>query len=162
MNRGYVQAPEGIYFNGDFTITAWVILRNVTEWARILDFGNGEGSDNIHLAFCRGTNSTVEILVNSNNKSLRTFTYEQLILNTWYFVSAVVQDNTAKIYYNGILKATGDIKIPKSVTRLNNYIGKSNWKNDQNADGKVDELKIFNRALNEREILNEMNENLSL
>ena len=163
LNRGYVQAPEGIYFHGDFTITAWVVLRSVSQWARILDFGNGTTSDNILLIFCRDQSSIVEVSVYSRNvQDISTFTNESLILNKWNFVSAVVKDKTAKIYYNGTLKASGGIMIPRNVTRVKNYIGKSNWVSNQNADGKVDELKFFNRALNETEILNEMNENLGL
>ena len=38
LNNGYVKAPDGIYFNGDFTITVWVMPRKFTNGSRLLDF----------------------------------------------------------------------------------------------------------------------------
>ena len=39
FNKGYLQVPEGVYFSGDFTFTAWVYLKSYQPWSRIFDFG---------------------------------------------------------------------------------------------------------------------------
>ena len=54
LNVGYITAPPGVYFGGDLTITAWILLRSVTSWARILDFGNGPKKNNIILSYSNG------------------------------------------------------------------------------------------------------------
>ena len=42
------------------------------------------------------------------------------------------------------------------IMRYSNFIGRSNWNSDQDADAYFDDLKFFNRALGEQEILFEM------
>jgi hypothetical protein len=46
LNKGYLQVPAGVYFSGDFTLTAWIYLKSYQSYSRIFDFGNGEGKDN--------------------------------------------------------------------------------------------------------------------
>ena len=48
----------------------------------------------------------------------------------------------------------------KNITRTSNYIGRSNWMVDQDANADYDDLKIFDRSLNQQEILFEKNNNL--
>ena len=46
----------------------------------------------------------------------------------------------------------------RKVVRTNNFIGWNNWLNtDQQYHGLIDELKIFDRALDQTEIATEMN-----
>jgi hypothetical protein len=47
FNKGYLQVPEGVYFSGDFTVTAWIYLKSYQSYSRIFDFGNGRISDNV-------------------------------------------------------------------------------------------------------------------
>ena len=51
FNNGYLQAPSGIYFYGDFTITAWVKARVMASASRVLDFGSCGGCDNVFMAY---------------------------------------------------------------------------------------------------------------
>jgi hypothetical protein len=50
LNFGYYEAPVGVYFKGDHTVSVWVKLLTISSYARIIDFGNGIASDNIVLA----------------------------------------------------------------------------------------------------------------
>ena len=48
FNQGYLQAPPGNYFlSGNFTVTAWIYLKSIQSWSRIIDFGDGEKNDNV-------------------------------------------------------------------------------------------------------------------
>ena len=50
LNHGYLNAPPGIYFKGgDFTLTAWIYIRDYNDWLKLFDFGNGSPNDNIGL-----------------------------------------------------------------------------------------------------------------
>jgi hypothetical protein len=42
--------------------------------------------------------------------------------------------------------------VPPNVTRTNNFVGRSNWVSNEYYDGAVDELRVYNRALNAAEI----------
>jgi hypothetical protein len=50
FNQGYLQAPSGVYFSGDFTVTAWIYLKSYKSSSRLIDFGNGVANNNILVA----------------------------------------------------------------------------------------------------------------
>ena len=47
LDSGYVTAPPGVYFNGDFSVSVWIKAVNLANWQRVFDFGNGPASDNV-------------------------------------------------------------------------------------------------------------------
>ncbi len=47
LNNGYVQIPDGVYFNGDFTVTLWIKVLAHRYCSRIIDFGGSLKKDNI-------------------------------------------------------------------------------------------------------------------
>ena len=69
-----------------------------------------------------------------------------------------MNNKTLKLYLNGTFIQSAEIKGPvlQNVTRKINYIGKSNWPSFANANGTIDDLKIFKRALMDTDILREM------
>ena len=52
--NAYAQAPSGIYFNGPFTITAWIKINKFTANAKLIDFGNGQANNNIVISVSAG------------------------------------------------------------------------------------------------------------
>ena len=61
------------------------------------------------------------------------------------FLCVVLQDTTAKIYYNGTLKHNGTSYIPKNITQKTNYVGKTIYYNSSpEISAIIDGLKIFN------------------
>jgi hypothetical protein len=152
FNRGYLQVPAGVYFSGDFTVTAWIYLKSYQYYSRIIDFGIENNDYNIVIAVSSNTSiiyGKVYYLTNIQKSP-------QIInLNQWYFISFVLSGTTGYIYVNGDQKATGTLLVPNNITRKNNYIGKSNYFNQANADAIYDEIKIFKGALSSNDILNE-------
>lgn len=53
--NGYVQVTNAVWFNGNFTIEAWVYVRNFNNFSRLLEFANGPNSGNVILALSFGT-----------------------------------------------------------------------------------------------------------
>ena len=41
FSSGYLRAPQGVYFSGDFTIVASVFFKTYENFGRVIDFGNG-------------------------------------------------------------------------------------------------------------------------
>jgi len=154
FNKGYLQVPNGVYFSGDFTVTAWIYLKSYQYWSRIIDFGNGPESDNVILAMHEATSQISELtLIDSSYSQIKSLSI--INLNEWYFISYVLSGTTGYIYVNGSQVATGTLNLPKNISRTRNYIGKSNWDTDFNADAIYDEFKIYKGALSSSDIMNE-------
>ena len=58
-----MNVPQGIYFSGAFTIITWINIQKSVQYQRIIDFGNGVGSDEIILCFGLTTNNIISNIV---------------------------------------------------------------------------------------------------
>jgi len=151
----YVTAPAGVYFTGDFTIECWVYPKSFPNWARVIDFGNGAGSDNVLLAYTYGTSGAPGFYVEGSQFEAS----QTLPLNQWSHIAATLNGTIATIYINGVAAGTATFPAPVNIVRNNCYIGKSNW-GDPNADAIFDELRIWNTALTQAQIQASMNTEL--
>jgi len=71
----------------------------------------------------------------------------------WVLVTLVVQGTTMKIYKNNSLATSGtDTHEPSSKVRVHQYLGMQNMSWDSWFKGKIDNLKIYSRALTDAEI----------
>ena len=155
FQNGYLQIPEGVYFAGDFTICAWVKLNKARHFARIIEFGNGAYADNVELSVYSSSNYIhMKTWFKTNTKGFLV-SGTPLELNRWTHIASVLNGGKAKIYFNGVQVAEGSQYLPRNVSRNINSIGIGNFPGDESADAYYDEIKIFNRALDEYEINDE-------
>jgi len=156
-NANYVQAKSGVYFNGgSFTIQSWVYPVQLNNWNRIIDFGNGAGSNNILLSNTYGTSGNPGLYV----EGAQFQSSRNLTLNAWHHVCATFDTNTriATIYVDGQAAGSSTVPRPANVTRNNCYIGRSNWGfGDPNFAGGMGALQIYNGFLTATEILSNYN-----
>ena len=153
FNKGYLQVPSGVYFSGDFTVTAWINFNSYQSYSRIIDFGNGKNNENIIFSMnAAGSYLLGEIYSGSSVRSLDS--NFRINLSQWYFVTFVLNGRRGYIYLNGNQIESNQLSVPNNITRTSNYIGKSN-SGDTNADAIYDDIKIFKRALSSNEIMNE-------
>ena len=152
----YISLPPAVYFNGDFTIECWVYPKSFANWARIIDFGNGAGSNNVLLAYTYGTSGAPGFYVEGSQFQAT----QTLPLNQWSHIAATLSGTTATIYINGVAAGTATFPAPVNITRNNCYIGKSNW-GDPYANAVFDELRIWNTAKTQAEIQASMNTELA-
>ena len=156
----YAKLPNGVYFDGDFTIECWVYPTAFSNWSRIIDFGNGAGNNNVLLAYTYGTSGKPALHVTGGQFKAST----AIPLNQWTHVAATLNGTTAKIYINGAVSATANFtNPPANVTRTKNYIGRSNWSQSQDPDASAifEELRIWSVARSASEIQSTMNNQLS-
>ena len=167
-NANYAQAKSNVYFDGNsFTVQSWVYVTAVLNWNRIIDFGNGAGSNNILLSNTFGTTGKPGIYIEGTQFQSTYPGASTVLLNAWHQVCATFTRNTsgntsqgiAKIYIDGQPYGSGTTSIPVNVTRNNCYIGKSNWGNppDPNMQGGIGSLQIYNGALTDAEMLSNYN-----
>jgi hypothetical protein len=163
QSSGYYSAPSDVYFSGDFTITAFVKVISTQNWARILDFGNYDGSynnDNIILALSWYSSGQpiVQLYDGIYYDAMNNPSSVTLSNYTWTHVAGILQGNNISIYLNCILTHSETVTfLPQNVVRMNNYIGRSNWIFDSYANAKFRNVRIYNRALSQSELITDFN-----
>jgi hypothetical protein len=160
QSNGYYLAPPDVYFNGDFTITAFVNVIITTNWGRIIDFGNGQGNDNIILSLSSG--ATGQPILEAFESNFYDGFYQSssvsLSTSSWTHVAGILKGTNSSLYLNCTLTNTKSITAsPQNVVRTNNYIGRSNWASDSYANAKFRNLRIYNRALCQSELRTDFN-----
>ena len=114
LNNGYLQVPPGVYFSGDFTVTAWIYLYTSASTSRIFDFASS--SSNNHVWF---TTNLQTCILNGGTWSCIN-SGASILQNVWYHVAFVLSGTTRYVYLNGDLLDSGTLYVPNSVTRNGN------------------------------------------
>ena len=160
FNNGYLQIPAGIYFSGDFTISTWVKVHVYKDFARIIDFRDSIINEAVALIFYSTTGNLRLINKNSTIHLSPLPTINDVVaINEWTFITTTLNGTTAKIYINGVEKASNLQYIPNAVVRDSCYIGYSYINVIQMANVDYDDIRIYNRPLSADEILILMNQN---
>lgn len=142
----HVRVPPGIWFSNEFTIETWVFERSYNWWSRVIDFGNGAPLDNVLLALSEGSSGKPNFGVSRGTSSQSLSAPDPLPLNQWVHLAATLKSNVGTIYVNGVAAMSGPLTAPSgTVTRTNNYLGRSNWA-DTNANALLDDLRLWNVA----------------
>ena len=150
----YGQVPNGVYFNGDFTINTWVKISAYNNWQRIIDFGQGAGVNSVLLSSTYGTTGYPGFYVSGSQFQSTT----QLSYNTWYNISATMSGTTGTIYVNGAAAGSQTMSVAQNVTRQYCFIGRSEWAGDGMFQGNIGVIMIYNRALSGTEIATNFNQ----
>jgi len=149
LSLGYMNVPPGVYFNGSFTIIAWIKIVQ-TSLNYIFSVGNGQ-SNTVFLANWNGN----QIYSNVYPKGGAIATGKTIPLNSWNHVAFTLDSaGTGSLYINGVFQVTGFMGMPDAVIRVNNTIGGNNF-GQSNANAIYDDIKIYNGALNSTNILND-------
>lgn len=141
----FAQAPAATYFTGDFTVMAWVYVRNYSSWSRVIDFGSGPNSDNIVLSLTNDVTGRPCLHIFNGGSNTNMTAPNQIPLNQWVHLAATLQGNIAKIYVDGVQVISGALNTPRSVNRTRCYIGRSNW-NNALANAFMSDLSIWSFA----------------
>lgn len=151
----YAMASAGIMASvTNFTIAAWVNWAGGNAWQRIFDFGNnttqymfltpGSGSGTLRFAISTNGNApgAEQILETS-----------PLPTGQWEHVAVTRNGNTARLYTNGFLAASGTVTIaPATFNPALNNLGMSQYPADPFFNGNLDDVYIYNYALSATEI----------
>ena len=156
---GYVDLPDtpANQFTNGLTVSAWIYPIGTSAHARIIEFGNGAEKDNI-LLFRNATNDGWRFSTRNSNGAVGIDMIAgrgDVPRNAWTQVTLTVTGTTVNIYINGTLNTNGTMAFPlPNVVRTQNYLAKSSWPapTDQNLDGSLSEVAVFDRALTGPEI----------
>jgi hypothetical protein len=141
------------------TLEAWVKPSNVTGYKAILCKENG--TSNLAYALCANDNNSKKLLTNAPIYSRWKYQYTstgttKLPLNTWTHITSTYDGTTLRFFVNGAqvsaTAATGNMVTTTNMLR----IGGTPAMGGQYFAGLIDEMRIYNRALNQAEIQTDM------
>ncbi|MFH0772682.1 MAG: LamG domain-containing protein [Candidatus Omnitrophota bacterium] len=163
----YIDLPDGFAnFTGGLTFGVWAYPTDSNKnWARFIELANGSNNNNILFARNGTSNDLTFEVYNGTETGGRVTAAGAIELNKWqYFAATMDNAGNVKIYKNGVLLTTTETKtaVPQNVTRVNNYIGKSNWIQDGYYQGNIAEVQIYNRELCAAEINSNKTGNISI
>lgn len=162
----FVSVPNGVLTGvSDFTVTTWVKLTSIQNWARIYDFGNGKTdpqnrfmylavpgfageppAPGLHLASYGGSAANENIL--NTQTSLPT--------GVWKHLAVVGQAGNRTLYVDGFPAGritNGPVVPPSEMEPIagHSWIGKGRFP-DPGLDGTLDEFRIYDKVLSDKEI----------
>jgi hypothetical protein len=158
-NGQYAQIPAGILAYQDMTISAWIHVKDYGVFARIWDFGNGttdyltfipdNGDYDMRFSTRLDNGTPQDLLVDYGPTDF-------IAAGSWNQIVLTLSGDTGRLYRNGELVLTDTITIdPIDVGAVLNYIGKSQYEDDPEFSGLIDDLKIYNYARTSQEIAEE-------
>ena len=135
------------------TVSAWVYMKNTGYYNRYFGIVTkedlaGNGKDTFELGRNQGLGTQFTYY---NSGWVSASITATPIWNTWHHYVGTFNGTNMKIYYDGVLtgtSATTSATLPTTTTNI--HIGGSPWTNS--IYGLVDEVAIFNRAMNATEI----------
>ena len=162
LNSQYFTLASGVYFNGAFSVTAWVKqLTYGVNNPRLVDCGTATSAvDNVVLNLQGSGNGGFNVYVFSNSVQSNFVSTVNSPLSVWihYGVVQSGSTNVGTIYVNGAAGGTGTLYQPRAVTRTNCYFGFSNWGSvDPYPNAYFDSIMFFNRTLTQAEVQSVMN-----
>jgi len=162
----HLELPPSLLSNvSDFTFTAWVYWTGNRAWPMIFNFNDGQVTDIGNGAYMEltpwfgGFKSTAFTMSTSGyGQDEGVISAKGLPLNTWTHVAVILKGDNGALYIDGSLVKAGSIPLdPKDLSLSRLYIGKSSFLEHPHFTGKIDEIRIYDKALSITEIQNVMN-----
>lgn len=157
--NAYIEIPDDFSLNplNAITFCAWVNLNDLNKVGSIVRKGNDQSKGNYSLIFAPGYNMEASIrFVEDAYPNPVTGFYSTSSLPTaltWHFLAITYDGLSMKYYFDGTLDSS--ITVSKTMSSnsgilsigMNPTPGYEQW-----FDGKIDDVRIYNRALNTNEI----------
>ena len=158
LNGNYATLPTGIYFNTpQFSISVWIYPLSIGSWSRLIDFGNGYPSNNVIFTLDQGLNQkpVFEIVQGTTTPTGYPISSIRLVYSQWQLLTCTFDGATQNIYINAVLTASANLSYTMpTISRTNNYIGKSSYSSDGYSFSYIDELQFSNVSLSASQVNN--------
>ena len=163
----YMQIPSNIFNDLDeATIEAWVKWERFGKWSQPLGFGSAEKWRIMVVNNCSDS-SDLQFYIYNGQANLHLIKVNGILqLNQWYHVAGVsgrgekAQPGRGgmKLYLNGVLVGTDDYTGSFSAIRNGdyNYFGKSQWAENTDFLGQLDEIRVWKVARTGKQIREKM------
>lgn len=134
-----------------FTYTCWFNASSSSTHTRIINIQDA-ALINYDLSFLSGTNKLNFINYDGVNNHIYFNSNTTFSLNTWYHMAIVIDaNNTPRLYVNGVLDNSSSTTVLKPSNPV--YTIGNHTVNAWNFVGKIDDIRVYNRALSAAEIM---------
>jgi hypothetical protein len=143
--------------NGGFTAICLIqFTGTLANYERIFDFGNGQANDNMLLArFGTGANLTFGYFNGTGYSDELVTSTSPIVQEEWavYSCRYTASTRVAEIFKNGVLIATKTFGTAiTDRTTANNYVARSNWAGDVNANMNLGGFYMYDISLTETQM----------
>lgn len=155
-SSNFIQVPNSTYLQNttEITISAWI---NITNWYN-------QGKNSYAPIVCKSNTTQMNYQLNCRNDNKLEFSFlnnnwtanysDGFVNNKWYYVAISIKNGTPTAYVNGLIYSSTLV----SNTLLQNvqtdlYIGYDPIGLNEFLNGKLDDIRIYNRALNSSEVM---------
>ena len=160
LSGGYLIVPGTLYFNGDYSISAWIYETSYVFFGRLLESMTQAAfshTNTVELILSQNTYGNT-YMVNVNGTSYKSCNPPAVIpLKTWTHIAYTMSGTTMTFYLNGAANySCSGMMQTAYADRTNSYIG-YNVANGNYLSSGIDSMMIFNRALTATEVSQVMN-----
>ncbi|TWT90856.1 hypothetical protein Mal64_12540 [Pseudobythopirellula maris] len=153
-SNDYIALPnQEIDFSDGLTIALWAHPEGSGNWRRFVGLGNGPYVDNILFTQRAGTTDLFFELHDGSLGSRSLTASDAVRKDEWaHYVATIDGSGDAILYRDAEAIASGVTGVPASVLRTNNNIGESNWSSDDFYEGRMADVRLYNRPLSQAEV----------
>lgn len=148
----WLQLPYAVADMDEMTISLWAKWTNTTRtWTRIFDFGNGTDQ---YMFLTPSNGSNMRFAIKNNGAEQTVDAATKLSGNLWHHIAVTLGAGTVTIYVDGqaVGSSTGITIKPSDIRPVLNYMGRSQYNADPLFAGALDDVRIYNHALDATEI----------
>lgn len=133
---------------GNFTISFWMLPLDLTDWDRAIQRANSDG----YGFSCRFHNQKVIFQIKTYSSTFNAMFHENMVVGHWYHVMVAYDGmNQPNIYVNNVRGTESLDDNASDCGGKNLEFGRRCGCNDTYFHGILDEIRIYNRFLNEDE-----------
>ncbi len=151
-----VSLPAGLAKNAaDFTVSIRVLLDSAATWSRLFDFGSGERR--YMMLTPRSNAGAVRYAISTVHGYNEQVIDGAAALATgrWVHVAVTLSDTIGTLYVDGVVAGT-NAQMTLAPFHLGettqNWLGRSQFSNDPDLQGRVDDFRLYSGALGATEI----------
>jgi hypothetical protein len=156
--------PASLQINGSLTISAWInsSAYPVDDAAVVSKRGNSAAGYQLDTTVDRGSRTIGFKLTGTAGVKMNRYGSTALLPNQWYHIAGVYNGaaQTMNVYLNGQLNngvLVGAVTATQQNSGLGVVIGRKSGDTGFAFAGKIDDVRIYNRALSQAEIQADMN-----
>ena len=152
----YVELPTGVVSGlADFTLSAWVNVKQATKWSRVFDFGDARGQWMFLTVASNSGMPGFEVSTVYGYNTQRVNGNKPLPLDSWVHLAITLSGQKATLYLDGEeIGSNPSFAFPpfQLGDTPRNWIGRSQTDRDPYLKGAVDDFRIYDGALTPEQV----------
>jgi len=151
-----IDLPNNSFNFTTVSVSFWLKLNSITGEDYVLDVYDQASNSARGYAISTDASNKIKFRAWDNSNFAEVFSSSTLSINTWYYIAMVATQTSASIYINGSLDNSGSLNgfsfYAQQSTSIGAFRGTVGGGSVAFLDGSLDQLRIFNTALDPLEV----------